>query len=232
MSTTPPILFVALDLPAGEAVELAEKLKGIVDGVKVGSTLFAEGGPSVVNLLQAQGHQLFLDLKLHDIPHQVGLACERLSELGADLMTIHTAGGEAMMRAAVKGVEGSETRLVGVTVLTSMDAAALAEVGVSGSVESLVLARVRAAVASGLSGVVASAREVRAIRGRVGEGFDIVTPGIRMKSDGGDDQVRVMSPEEAVEAGSNILVVGRPITQASDPLAAARAYMKALRGDV
>jgi orotidine-5'-phosphate decarboxylase len=232
MSTDQPELYVALDLPRNESLAMAEQLIGIVDGVKVGSTLFCQSGPEVVAALQGQGHQIFLDLKFHDIPHQVGLACERLVGLGVTLITIHTAGGDEMMRAAVSATQGSGTRVVGVTVLTSMDERALAQVGVNGAVESLVLQRAAAAQAAGLSGVVASAREVEAIRAQIGEGFEIVTPGIRMTGDAVGDQVRVVTPTMAVASGATSLVVGRPITNASDPVASANLYMEAIRGAV
>ena len=202
MSTHHPELYVALDLPRDESLALAEELKGVVDGVKVGSTLFCQSGPEIVSALQAQGHQIFLDLKLHDIPHQVGLACERLVGLGVSLMTIHTAGGAEMMRAAAEATSGSKTRVVGVTVLTSMDEQSLAQVGVNGEVESLVLQRAAAAQRAGLSGVVASAKEVAAIHAQSGEGFEIVTPGIRMAGDAVGDQIRVVTPSMAVAAGA------------------------------
>ena len=232
MSTNQPDLYVALDLPRDASLAMAEQLTGVVDGVKIGSTLFCQSGPEVVSALQKQGHRIFLDLKLHDIPHQVGLACERLVELGVTLMTIHTAGGEEMMRAAVSATRGSHTRVVGVTVLTSMDENALAQVGVNGVVESLVLQRAAAAQRAGLSGVVASAREVEAIRAQAGEGFEIVTPGIRMAGDAVGDQVRVVTPSMAVASGATSLVVGRPNTNASDPVASATLYMEAIRGAI
>lgn len=225
-------LLVALDVESGDrALELADKLRGIVGGFKVGSRLFTLEGPALVSELVARRARVFLDLKFHDIPNQVAQAVAAAVHTGAWMVDVHASGGLAMMEAAVKA--GREAALqagrpmplvVGVTVLTSMNQGMLAETGVERPLFEQVVSLALLAKSAGLQGVVASPHEIRAIREACGADFAIVTPGIRGASAGGDmnDQMRTMGPAEAVRTGANYLVVGRPIIAAPDPRAAAQ----------
>lgn len=216
----PPIA-VALDFPeAGPALDLAERLIGRVAYVKVGLELFSAAGPAVVTALREQGHRVFLDLKLHDIPNTVARAVAAVRRMGAALLTVHAAGGPAMLRAAVERAEG--VGLLGVTVLTSLDQAALAATGVAGHLGDQVLRLAALSSEHGLSGVVASPREAAQLRSVHPAPFRIVTPGVRPTWDASTgDQARVATPRQAVLAGSDLIVVGRPVTGATDPAAAA-----------
>jgi len=232
-------LLVALDVESGgRALELADKLTGIVGGFKVGSRLFTLEGPALVCELVARRARVFLDLKFHDIPNQVAQAVAAAVHTGAWMVDVHASGGLAMMEAAVKA--GREAALqvgrpmplvVGVTVLTSMSQDMLAETGVERPLLEQVVALAQLAKSAGLQGVVASPHEIKAIRQACGADFAIVTPGIRGASAGGDmnDQMRTMGPAEAVRAGANYLVVGRPIIAAPDPRAAARQIVEELK---
>jgi orotidine-5'-phosphate decarboxylase len=200
--------------------------------VKVGSQLFTAEGPRAVEKLAGLGFGIFLDLKFHDIPNTVAAAVSAAAALpGVRMMTLHTSGGLAMMRAAREAVNRGRARkrraaLLGVTVLTSLDGAALRRIGISGSPSSRVLHLARLAKEAGLDGVVASAQEARAIRRACGPRFLIVVPGIRPAAAALDDQARVATPTEAIRAGADYLVVGRPITAAADPRIAAIAIAK------
>jgi orotidine-5'-phosphate decarboxylase len=228
-------IIVALDVDTpAEAHALADTLRGAVGGFKVGSQLFTSQGPSVVADLVANGDRVFLDLKFHDIPNTVAGAAAAASRLGVWMLNVHASGGAGMMRAAADAAR-AEARKVGrnpplviaVTVLTSMDAAALAELGVQSPVASHVEHLASLAQHAGLDGVVASPQELPLVRARCGSSFLIVTPGIRGAADAKGDQQRTMAAEEALAAGANYLVVGRPITRAPDPRAAAEEIARA-----
>jgi len=203
---------------------LARQLKGSAGLMKVGSQLFTAQGPRAVEKLAGLGFEIFLDLKFHDIPNTVAGAVASAGQLpGIRLLTLHTLGGSAMMRAAREAAPAGRKRpaLLGVTILTSMDAAALTEIGIADSPAARALALARLAQESGLDGVVASAHEVRAIRAACGPKFQIVVPGVRPANSSTNDQSRVATPAEAIQSGADYLVVGRPITSASNPREAA-----------
>ncbi len=223
-------LVVALDVAtAREALGLADQLAGRVGMLKVGLELFCAEGPSFVKALQARV-PVFLDLKLHDIPTTVRRALGALLQLDPRLIDVHTQGGPAMLEAAVEAVRvhqaaGGRTELLAVTVLTSLDREALAALGHAAPPEDLALAYAKLAHRAGCGGVICSAWEAAAIRDACGEGFHRLTPGIRPAGAATQDQARVMTPAQALKQGSTWLVVGRPITHASDPAAAAEAIV-------
>jgi orotidine-5'-phosphate decarboxylase len=223
-------LVVALDVPtAREALALADRLAGRVGMLKVGLELFCAEGPVFVKALQARV-PVFLDLKLHDIPTTVRRALDALLQLDPRLIDVHAQGGPAMLEAAVEAVRahqagGGRTELLAVTVLTSLDREALAALGHAGQPKDLALAYAKLAHRAGCGGVVCSAWEAAAIREACGEGFHRLTPGIRPTGAATQDQARVMTPAQAVSQGSTWLVVGRPITHAADPAAAAEAIV-------
>jgi orotidine-5'-phosphate decarboxylase len=225
-------LLVALDVESGaRALELADALRGLAGGFKIGSRLFTLEGPSIVRALADRGDRVFLDLKFHDIPNTVATAVAAATSLGVWMLNVHASGGTAMMRAA--GEAAGETAdkqgrkpplVIAVTVLTSMNAAALSEGGIDLPVLDQVVRLARLTQSAGLDGVVASAQETAVIRRACGADFTIVTPGIRgggAETSGKDDQERTMTAAEAVAAGASYIVVGRPIIAAADPRAAA-----------
>ncbi|OFW07032.1 MAG: orotidine 5'-phosphate decarboxylase [Acidobacteria bacterium RIFCSPLOWO2_02_FULL_68_18] len=232
-------LLVALDVESGRrALELADALEDLAGGFKVGSRLFTLEGPALVGALVDRGARVFLDLKFHDIPNTVAQAVEAAVQTGAWMIDVHASGGAAMMQAAARAGRETAARLgrpapllVGITVLTSMDEAALRETGVERPLLEQVVTLARTAKDAGLHGVVASPHETSSIRQACGPDFAIVTPGIRGTAAGGarNDQVRTMGPAEAIRAGASYIVVGRPIIAAPDPRAAARAIVEELR---
>lgn len=233
-------IIVPLDVPsAAQALALADTLRGEVGAFKVGKELFTAAGPDVVRALVAKGDRVFLDLKYHDIPNTVAGAVRSASELGVWMLNVHASGGRPMMEAARRAADDHGAKpgctaplVIAVTVLTSLDAATLASVGIAASPLDQVVMLARLAQAARLDGVVASPRETAAIRQACGPDFLIVTPGIRggAASSGPDDQQRTLTPGEAVAAGSSYLVVGRPITGAADPVAAAAKILKEMEG--
>ncbi|MCI8843315.1 MAG: orotidine-5'-phosphate decarboxylase [Oscillospiraceae bacterium] len=227
-------VIIALDFPTGvEAVEFIDQFKGRKPFVKIGMELYFAEGPDIVRALKGRGHRLFLDLKLHDIPNTVKRTMAVLSKLDVDMVNIHAAGTSAMMSAALEGLtrpDGSRPLLIAVTQLTSTGPEALKdELLIDVPMEETVLAYAKNAAWSGLDGVVCSPLEAAKVKERCGTGFLTVTPGVRF--DGGDagDQKRVMTPAMA-RAGSDYIVMGRPITQAPDPIAAYEQAVEAFLG--
>ncbi|OGL18231.1 MAG: orotidine 5'-phosphate decarboxylase [Candidatus Rokubacteria bacterium RIFCSPLOWO2_12_FULL_71_22] len=233
-------VLVALDVEAlGDAERLLDCLAGTLTGCKIGSQLFTAAGPRAVEAARKRGFGVFLDLKYHDIPNTVAGAVREAARLGVSMLNVHASGGLAMMRAAADAATKAAADFgtarpvcLGVTVLTSLDRTALhREVGVAATVEAHVLHLAERAREAGLDGCVASPQEVRALRLGLGRDWVIVTPGIRPGGgEGTDDQVRIATPCAALAAGADYLVVGRPITGASDPAAAAAAIVRELGG--
>ena len=223
----PPKLALALDADPETALELVERTDGVVDVLKMGQMLWGEAGPVLVRDLVTRS-PVFLDLKLHDIPAQVEGAAGAAADLGAALLTVHASGGPAMVEAAVRGVEGRATSIVAVTVLTSLDDADLYAIGVRDDASKQVLRLAELALGAGAHGLVCSPREVAALRERFGPEPILVVPGIRPDGAGLGDQKRTLTPRGAAEAGASVIVVGRPITAASDPRSAAEAIRDSL----
>ena len=226
-------IIVPLDVPdAGAALALAARLDNKLCRVKVGKELFVAAGPEVVARLQERGFEVFLDLKFHDIPNTVAGACRAAARLGVWMMNVHASGGEAMLRAAREAIESvaRPPLLIGVTILTSLSDADLERIGLTGSVMDNVERLARLSRTCGLDGVVCSAQEAKLVRKATGDDFILVTPGIRLESDGAHDQARIVTPVDAVRLGANYLVIGRSITQASDPAAKLAEIRMALEG--
>ena len=224
-------IIVALDYAdADSALALVERLDPSLCRLKVGKELFTAAGPELVRALVARGFEVFLDLKFHDIPNTVAAACRAAAGLGVWMMNVHASGGRRMMTAAQEALAGLEKRplLIAVTVLTSMSAEDLGEVGVAGAPAEQVLRLARLTQACKLDGVVCSAQEASMLRADLGTAFRLVTPGIRPAGSDVGDQRRVMTPTEALRAGATDLVIGRPITGAADPLAA----LKQIQSDI
>jgi orotidine-5'-phosphate decarboxylase len=223
IATTPvetPII-VALDFDnAAAALDLSARLDASLCRVKVGKELFTRAGPALVEKLQGQGFEVFLDLKFHDIPNTVAAAVRAAAELGVWMVNVHASGGSRMMTAAREALDklAQPPLLIAVTVLTSMSREDLQELGYQGEPQQRVVELAQLAAASGMDGVVCSARESGLLRNTCGQDFALVTPGIRMAGDSADDQRRVVSPAEAIAQGSDYLVIGRSITGAADPL--------------
>jgi orotidine-5'-phosphate decarboxylase len=224
-------LIAAIDTPdAAKAAALVSAVAPHCGLIKLGLEFFAAHGPA--GLQAAQGHKIFLDLKLHDIPNTVAGAVRALAPLGVDMLTIHAAGGAAMIEAAAQAATASPhpPKILAVTVLTSLDAWALSEIGVSGGTTQQVLRLARLALDNGADGLICSAHEIAVLRDAFGSRPLLVVPGIRPTGSAVGDQARVMTPEQAVQAGADYIVVGRPITGAEDPAAAAAAIAAAIKG--
>ena len=225
-------LLIALDVETGaRALALADTLGDVAGGFKIGSRLFTLEGPAIVRAIAARGHRVFLDLKFHDIPNTVATAVSAATSLGVWMVNVHAAGGVKMMQAARDAAHDTAARegieppiVIAVTVLTSMSAQALAEIGVNAPVLDHVTHLAGLAKSAGLDGVVASPQETSLVRQRCGSGFTIVTPAIRgggAVTSGKDDQERTMTAAAAIDAGASYIVVGRPIVAAADPRQAA-----------
>ncbi len=222
---------VALDTPSPtDALDMARAVAGSVGAVKIGLTAFAAGGPDLVRQM-TKANRVFLDLKFHDIPAQVAGAVTRIRDLGAELTTVHAAGGRAMLQAAAEAA-GGEVTVLAVTVLTSLGDREVRDVGFAGDAASTVLRLVELSLSAGVGGIVCSPLEVAPIRERFGNraagGPYLVVPGIRPEGSDLGDQRRTLAPKGALDAGADLLVIGRPITAAADPAAAARAIAGSL----
>jgi orotidine-5'-phosphate decarboxylase len=225
-------LIVALDVSTAAA---AQKIVAAVGDsaftYKVGMQLYTAEGPQVVRDLVASGRRVFLDLKYHDIPNTVGAAVAEAAKLGVSMLTVHAAGSGKMLRAAVDAAKAKSGLMVlAVTVLTSLDGNDLEKIGVSGSVEESVVRLATVALANGCQGIVASPREATVLRTKLGDDFAIVTPGVRPTGANVADQVRIATPAQAIASGASHIVVGRPITEAADPAAEARAILEQIGG--
>jgi orotidine-5'-phosphate decarboxylase len=236
-------IIVALDVPSAEqALKLAEQVAPAVGAFKIGKELFVSAGPDIVKRVRATGASVFLDLKFHDIPNTVAKAVAAAVRLDVQMLTLHTSGGSEMMRAAEKSAQDTAKSLgiqpplvLGVTVLTSMDSNALTEIGCPANVGHQVERLAELAVKSGLRGLVCSPLEIADLREILPDGIQLVTPGIRTRlgeawagAEKADDQKRTLSPREAIEAGANWLVIGRPIYAAENPRAAAEKILESL----
>ncbi len=220
----------ALDFPTWAAAEpFARAVAPAVGMLKVGLELFAAEGPAAVRAAAALGRPVFLDLKLHDIPNTVEGAARSAARSGASLLTVHASGGADMVAAAVRGAGGA-VKVLAVTALTSLGDADLDEIGLAGPAESAVVRLARLAVRAGAHGIVCSPREVHAVRAAVGPGVLLVVPGVRPAGAAKGDQTRTATPAEAVRAGADVLVVGRPLREGTDPAAAARSIAESIGG--
>lgn len=230
---TDPKIIVALDYPAAApALELVARLEPALCRLKVGKELFTSAGPQLVETLQQRGFEVFLDLKFHDIPNTTAHACKAAASLGVWMVNVHALGGRRMMEAAREAVAQSAKppKLIAVTVLTSMGQDDLNGIGLSATPAEMVQRLAALAADSGLDGVVCSAQEAALLRQQRGADFSLVTPGIRPADAAANDQTRIMTPRAALEAGSSYLVIGRPITQAADPLLALQTISKEIGG--
>lgn len=221
-----PRLFVALDYPsAAPALDFVARVDPALCGLKVGKELFVAAGPRLVEQLAAKGFAVFLDLKFHDIPNTVAQACKAAASLGVWMLNVHAAGGSKMLAAAREALEGlpDRPRLIAVTVLTSLGQDDLHAIGIAATPQAQVRRLAALTDEAGLDGVVCSAQEAAMLRAAHGPDFLLVTPGIRPAGSQCDDQTRVMTPAAAIAAGADYLVIGRPITQAADPVAVLQA---------
>lgn len=228
-----PRVIVALDFPAADqALAFAARVKPHQCRLKVGKELFTAAGPALIEKLTQQNYEIFLDLKFHDIPNTVAGACRAAAQWGVWMLNVHALGGRAMLEAARDAVAGAarRPRLIAVTLLTSMGAMDLQDVGLGGEPAAVALRLARLAQASGLDGVVCSAQEAALLKRECGTDFCLVTPGIRPAGGTRDDQQRVMTPAGAIAAGADYLVIGRPVTQAADPVAVLESINREIEG--
>ena len=220
MASTTHKVIVALDYAnLADANSLVSKLNPNYCHLKVGKELFTSTGPAFIDYLHSKHFKVFLDLKFHDIPTTVKKACEAASQLGVWMINVHASGGSSMLEAALEGINKSNQPplLIAVTVLTSMNQKMLEEIGVTTTLENQVLRLAKLAETSGLNGIVCSAKDLKFLKNQLHKSFLYVTPGIRMTGDASNDQVRTLTPIEAIKAGSSHLVIGRPITQSANP---------------
>lgn len=232
MSLSPSPIVVAMDFDSADScLTLAKKLNPQQCRLKVGKELFTVAGPQLVEQLMALGFEVFLDLKFHDIPNTVAKAVKAAAELGVWMVNVHASGGERMMLAAKDALEPygvNKPLLIAVTVLTSMSAEDLSATGVAVTPAEQVLHLAKLAEKSGMDGVVCSAQEANILKSTLGQNFCLVTPGIRPAGSAADDQRRILTPQEALAAGSDYLVIGRPITQADNPALACEEIIASL----
>jgi orotidine-5'-phosphate decarboxylase len=226
MSTITDKLILALDVDRAEdALALVRLLKPYLGLFKIGNQLFTREGPAIVRAMRAEGVDIFLDQKWHDIPQTVAKAVTAAAALDVRYVTVHASGGLEMLKAAQEATKGSRTEILAVTVLTSLDDGALRQIGFDRTAADQVVRLARLAVLAGVSGLVCSPHEIELIRQQIQEPVTLVTPGVRSGSDGVQDQKRTLSAPEALRRGANHLVIGRPITKATDPVAATRALL-------
>ncbi len=228
-------VIISLDFPDGkQALELCQKLDPSSCKLKIGKELFTREGPALVEQLINSSFDIFLDLKYHDIPNTVANACRAAADLGVWMLNVHAFGGRAMMEAACEALDkvANKPLLIAVTILTSISEDDLREQGITNPVEDQVLLLAYLAKSSGLDGVVCSAREASSLCAELGKEFCLVTPGIRPADSSSNDQKRIMTPVEAISAGSHYLVIGRPITRADDPLAVLNAINADIAGHI
>jgi orotidine-5'-phosphate decarboxylase len=234
MNTKDPRIIVALDFPdTGPAFDLLSRIDPGQCRVKIGKEMFTRAGPAFVEKVAAQGFQVFLDLKYHDIPNTVAAACAAAADLGVWMLNVHASGGRKMMTAAAErlaALPGDRPLLIAVTILTSLAQEDIAEIGYPGTPAQNVSRLAALAEHSGLDGVVCSPLEVTDLRAERGAGFRLVTPGVRPAGASTDDQKRIMTPGDAIRAGASYLVVGRPVTAAADPLASLQAISAEVGG--
>ena len=219
-------LILALDTDrADEALGFVRRLKSHLRVFKIGNQLFTREGPAIVQAVRAEGVDIFLDQKWHDIPQTVANAVKAAVALDVRFVTVHASGGLEMLQAAQEAVKGSRTQILAVTVLTSLDDGALRQIGFDRTAAEQVVRLARLAVLAGVHGLVCSPHEIELIRRQLQEPVKLVTPGVRSAKDGAQDQKRTLSAPEALKRGANHLVIGRPITKAADPVAATQALM-------
>ncbi len=229
MSISP--IIVALDYDnMADAIDLAQQLDPAQVRLKVGKELFVSNGPAIVEALQKLGFDIFLDLKFHDIPTTVAKACLAAAQLGVWMTNVHASGGQAMMQQVMQTLNQRKQRplIIAVTVLTSMDEQTLRQVNVNAALDDHVLHLAQLTQASGLDGIVCSAQEAKTLKQKLSKDFTLVTPGIRLSDHTDDDQHRIMTPERAIAAGSDYLVIGRPITQSPNPSKTVEAILSRL----
>ena len=215
-----PKLFIAIDQnDTNKAKELIQKLPPELCGIKVGKELFTACGPGIIEWIQEKGFNVFLDLKYHDIPNTVEKACFVASKMGVSILNVHALGGKEMMLAAKEGIDKSnnDPYLIAVTLLTSMDSNTLKGIGFTSSINDQILNLAKSANQANLDGIVCSAKDISNIKNILPENFLYVTPGIRLNNNSKDDQKRITTPLEAIKMGSNIIVIGRSITEAKFP---------------